>query len=113
MSKDNPFAWNDAIQQMQQMEICEIMPKVTEHINSEWHNALEENPAESGEYVCTCVSMWNGQFVNRYIRVMVYNADDERWHDLGHERGISHSIIGWTEIPLYKKEFTVKQVRGF
>lgn len=57
----------------------------------------EEQPKESGDYLCTCIVCRTGYPYNRYLQVMHYDADRNYWHDRWHENSISHTILAWTE----------------
>ena len=57
----------------------------------------ENNPTESGRYLCTCVQKWNGEEVARYLQIMEYDVKKNHWHDCGNPSGISHSILAWTD----------------
>ena len=67
----------------------------------------ENNPKESGRYLCTCVRMWQGEEQGRYLQVMEYDANKNHWHDCGNKNGISHGILAWTDkvIPCDFKDF--------
>lgn len=54
----------------------------------------ENNPKESGEYLCTCISM-SGGLEHRYLKTMEYDENMKRWHDVGNKNGISHLILAW------------------
>ena len=55
------------------------------------------NPKNSGTYLCTCVNFWQGKEVSRYLQMMHYNAEKNHWHDCGNASGISHNILAWTD----------------
>lgn len=57
----------------------------------------ESNPIESGRYLCTCVKIWDGKEVSRYLQIMEYDANKNHWHDCGNQSGISHNILAWTD----------------
>lgn len=59
------------------------------------------NPTESGRYLCTCVQYWNDEEIRRYLQIMEYDAKKRNWHDCGNQSGISHNILAWTnEVPI-------------
>lgn len=76
-------------------------------MNNIWNVALQKvvgntivgsdnNPSKSGKYLCTCVSMWQGEEAARYLQMMYYDKDKNYWHDCnGH--GISHNVLAWTD----------------
>ena len=57
----------------------------------------QNNPKESGRYLCTCVNFYYGEEQNRYLQVMEYDVKKNYWHDCGHANGISHNILAWTD----------------
>lgn len=57
----------------------------------------ENNPTESGRYLCTCIKRWQGEEVARYLQIMEYDAPNHHWHDCGNASGISHNILAWTD----------------
>lgn len=57
----------------------------------------ENNPAKSGEYLCTCVEMWySGEEARRRLQVMYYEKDGNYWRDCDGYR-CSHNILAWTD----------------
>ena len=57
----------------------------------------DNNPAKSGRYLCTCVSMWYNEEAKRYLQVMEYDANRNYWHDCGNPSGVSHNVLAWTD----------------
>lgn len=57
----------------------------------------ENNPTESGRYLCTCVRKLPEEELQRYLQVMEYDASRNYWHDCGNKSGISHNILAWTD----------------
>lgn len=57
----------------------------------------ENNPSESGKYLCTCVRFWDGKEVLRYLQIMYYDAKKNYWHDENNASGISHNVLAWTD----------------
>lgn len=55
----------------------------------------ENNPSASGNYLCTCVVVWEGKIENRYLRVMYYDKKTNTWSDSKNSRVISHIILAW------------------
>jgi hypothetical protein len=58
---------------------------------------IGKNPKESGNYLCTCVRMWDNKEVARYLQIMTFDVNKNHWHDIGNPSGISHNILAWTE----------------
>ena len=56
--------------------------------------APSNNPTMSGRYICTCL-LKNGEHELRYLQVTEYNHAENRWHDPGKPRAISHHILAW------------------
>lgn len=57
----------------------------------------EDNPKQSGEYLCTCVQYWAGLEVERYLQIMSYDAEKNCWYDRKHKGSLSHTILAWTD----------------
>jgi hypothetical protein len=56
-------------------------------------------PEKSGEYLCECIRIIYDKDDNakavHYFRIMKFEKDGNRWHDLDHPSGISHHILAW------------------
>ncbi len=95
------------------VEAMEIgLNSVTKENNSKkeevWHLVLYEigkdnmlkgptdNPKKSGVYLCTCIIIYQGNVLKRYLQTMEYNKEKNYWHDVGKERAISHNVLAWT-----------------
>lgn len=57
----------------------------------------ENNPTESGNYLCTCIRMLDGKEYGRYLQIMRYDKKVNDWFDTNWSHGISHNIIAWTD----------------
>lgn len=57
----------------------------------------ENNPKESGTYLCTCVQFWQEKEIRRYLQIMTYEKENNYWHDCDNKYGISHTILAWTK----------------
>ena len=66
------------------------------------HNVVPpvNNPASSGEYLCTCVVGLDSKVAHRYLRVMSYDAEHNCWHDPGFKYGVSATILAWADVPV-------------
>lgn len=61
---------------------------------------VDNQPKESGIYVCTCVRKIEGE-IYKYLRSMEYHKNRNCWTDIGSVNSISHNILAWTdEIPI-------------
>ena len=80
-----------------------ILSTITE--NKVLNNA-ENQPKKSGNYLCTCVKRSLDGKYYRYLQTMAYDKERNTWHDIGHNYGISHNILAWTDkVPLCDAEF--------
>lgn len=71
---------------------------ILHHLNDENVFVPDDNqPKESGRYLCTCVSFYDGEETGRYLEILRYDAERKYWHDIGNPYGISHNILAWTE----------------
>lgn len=57
----------------------------------------ENNPKQSGVYLCTCIKTFDGVPLHRYMAFMGYDSMTKSWHDVGNKSGISHTILAWTD----------------
>lgn len=104
----------DEIQEIKKrVEAMELgLNSVTKENNSKkeevWHLVLykigkddmlkgpTDNPKKSGVYLCTCVIIYQGKVLKRYLQTMEYNKEKNYWHDVGKEHAISHNVLAWT-----------------
>ena len=57
----------------------------------------DNNPSESGYYLCTCISMWRCKENRRYLNMMYYDAERNCWRDFKNQSGVSHNVLAWTD----------------
>lgn len=55
------------------------------------------NPKNSGYYLCTCVYVMEKKIVERYLQVMYYDETKNCWRDRKNSSGISHTILAWRD----------------
>lgn len=58
---------------------------------------IENQPKNSGNYLCTCVKKLLDGTYHKYLQIMAYDKSRNTWHDVDHKYDISHNILAWTD----------------